>query len=338
MKQSIKPRPQIDLLADGILQGNRMMLSQAITIIESNLAEDQKLSSGLLDKIIHATGNSIRIGITGVPGVGKSSFIEAFGKYIINLGKRVAVLAVDPSSQLSKGSILGDKTRMEELSKNSAAYVRPSPAGNKLGGVAHSTYETILLCEAAGFDIIIVETVGVGQSEVSVKNVTDFFLLLMLAGAGDELQGMKKGITEIADALVITKADHDNVKHATAAKAAYQQALHLQPLARSGWIPGVLTASAHTGEGIGEIWKLILSFTEQTMSTGFFHDNRRQQGMEYFEDRFKSILYSEVENSPALQAEKEKLKHEIQQQKISPTRAAEMLLIAFHREAGMRKF
>jgi LAO/AO transport system kinase len=337
LKQSIKPRPQINLLAEGVLQGNRMILSQAITIIESNLAEDQKLSSGLLDKIIHATGNSIRIGITGVPGVGKSSFIEALGKHIISLGKKVAVLAVDPSSQLSKGSILGDKTRMEELSKNPAAYVRPSPAGNTLGGVAQKTHEAMLLCEAAGFDVIIIETVGVGQSEVSVKNLVDFFLLLMLAGAGDELQGMKKGITEIAHAIVITKADGDNVKNANAAKATYQQALHLQQSNRSEWTPKVLTASALKGSGIDDVWKLILTYKEQATASGFFDHNRSLQNREWFQDHFQHLLHLDLENFKALQAEKTKLENQILEQKISPKRAAEKLLIAYHREVKKRK-
>ena len=237
MKQSIKSRPRVSSLAEGVLQGNRLMLGQAITIIESNLAADQKLSAGLLDKIIHATGNSTRIGITGVPGVGKSSFIEAFGNHITRLGKKVAVLTVDPSSPLTRGSILGDKTRMEELSKNPLAFIRPSPAGDTLGGIAQKTHEAMLLCEAAGYEVIIIETVGVGQSEVSVKNLVDFFLLLVLAGAGDELQGIKKGITEIANTIVITKADGENVKNAEAAKATYQQALHLQPSSGSEWIP-----------------------------------------------------------------------------------------------------
>ena len=309
-----------------------MILSQAITVIESNLAEDQKLSTDLLEKIIHATGNSIRIGITGVPGVGKSSFIEAFGKHIISLGKKVAVLAVDPSSQLSKGSILGDKTRMEELSKNPSAYVRPSPAGDTLGGIAQKTHETMLLCEAAGYDIIIIETVGVGQSEVSVKNLVDFFLLLMLAGAGDELQGMKKGITEIAHAIVITKADGENIKNANAAKATYQQALHFHPPVSSEWTPKVLTASAHTGAGIDDVWKLILGYEEQAIHSGFFQHNRASQNMEWFQNHFQYLLQSDFKGFKVLQTEKKKLENQILKQKISPKVAAEKLLEEYHRE------
>jgi LAO/AO transport system kinase len=337
LKQSIKPRPQINLLAEGVLQGNRMILSQAITVIESNLAEDQKLSTGLLEKIIHATGNSIRIGITGVPGVGKSTFIEALGKHIIGLGKKVAVLAVDPSSQLSKGSILGDKTRMDDLSKNSAAYVRPSPAGSTLGGVAQKTHEAILLCEAAGFEVIIIETVGVGQSEVSVKNLVDFFLLLMLAGAGDELQGMKKGITEIAHAIVITKADGENIKNANAAKAIFQQALHFQQPLSSEWAPKVLTASAHTGSGIDEVWKLILDYKEQATNSGFFNHNRGLQNMEWFKDHFQYLLHLDFKGFDVLQTEKEKLEDQILKQKISAKGAAEKLLRAYHQEVKKLK-
>src|SRR5688572_2584467 len=308
------------------------MLGQAITIIESNLAADHKLSAGLLDKIIHATGNSIRIGITGVPGVGKSSFIEALGNHITRLGKKVAVLTVDPSSPLTRGSILGDKTRMEELSKNPLAFIRPSPAGDTLGGIAQKTHEAMLLCEAAGYEVIIIETVGVGQSEVSVKNLVDFFLLLVLAGAGDELQGMKKGITEIAHAMVITKADGENIKNANAAKATYQQALHLQPPVNSEWAPKVLTASAHTGSGIDDVWKLILAYEEQATHSGFFQHNRGLQNMEWFQNHFQYLLQSNFKAFKVLQREKKKLESQLLKQKISPKLAAEKLLESYHRE------
>lgn len=332
MKQSIKPRPLVNSLAEGVLQGNRMILSQAITVIESNLDEDKKLSAELLDKIIHATGNSIRIGITGVPGVGKSSFIETLGKHITTLGKKVAVLTVDPTSQLTKGSILGDKTRMEDLSKNPLAYIRPSPSGNTLGGVTQKTHEVMLLCEAAGYEVIMIETVGVGQSEVSVKNIVDFFLLLMLAGAGDELQGIKKGITEIADAIVITKADGENIRNANAAKATYQQALHLKPTSPSGWIPKVMTASAYTGSGIEDVWRMILSYQAKTTANGFFAKNRNLQNVAWFQDQFNALLAFDIKRFKSLQTEKKKLEDQVVEHKISAKHAAEKLLKVYHRE------
>jgi LAO/AO transport system kinase len=229
---------------DGILKGDRVLLSRAITIIESNLESDKILAKEIVQNILPNAGNSIRIGITGVPGVGKSTFIEAFGKYLITQGKRVAILSIDPSSQRSKGSILGDKTRMEELANLQEAYIRPSASGDTLGGVANKTGETMLLCEAAGYDVVLIETVGVGQSETAVHGMTDFFLLLMLSGAGDELQGIKKGIMEMADMVVINKADGDNIRMSEMARLQYQNALHIFPQSESGWSPVVSTASA----------------------------------------------------------------------------------------------
>lgn len=329
LKQSI--RSNISSLTEGILQGNRIILGQAITIIESNLEDDRKLSAELLEKIIHVTGNSIRIGITGVPGVGKSTFIEKFGQHIIEQGKKLAVLTVDPSSQLSKGSILGDKTRMEDLSKNKDAFIRPSPSGNVLGGIANRTDEVILLCEAAGFDVILIETVGVGQSEVNVKNITDFFLLLILAGAGDELQGIKKGVTEMADAIVITKADGDNLKPAVAAMSYYQQGLQFLSSTSSGWVPKVLIASAQTGQGIDEVWKMILSYQEQTTASGFFANNRSQQNVVRFKNYFEKMLFADVTQSKKLQREFSNLEKQVAEKKISAHAAAEKLLSEYHR-------
>jgi LAO/AO transport system kinase len=317
-------------LAGGILQGDRVMLAQAITLVESNLDKDKKLTTELFEKIIHVTGNSLRIGITGVPGVGKSTFIEAFGKHIISQGKKLAVLTVDPSSQLTGGSILGDKTRMEELSRNSLAYIRPSPSGNTLGGVANKTHDVMLLCEAAGFEVIIIETVGVGQSEVNVKNSVDFFLLLMLANAGDELQGIKKGITEMAQAIVITKADGDNIKNAELAKATFQQAFHLLPSSSSEWISKILTASAQTGSGIEEIWQMILSYKEQTTSSGFFAQNRSKQNIARFNNHFEQLLHSDLRRINELQAEKKLLEDLVAAKKISAQLAAEKLLKCYH--------
>ena len=223
----MRKRLNLEQYAAGIRSGNRVVLSQAITLVESTLEADQALASALVQEVLPHTGQSIRIGITGVPGVGKSTFIEAFGKMLLDLGNKVAVLAVDPSSQLTKGSILGDKTRMEVLAADKRAFIRPSPSGSTLGGLSAKTREAMLLCEAAGFDVILIETVGVGQSETAVKSMVDFFMLLMLSGAGDELQGIKKGIMEMADALVIHKADGDNLEAAQKAKSNYQNALHL---------------------------------------------------------------------------------------------------------------
>ncbi|GAB3201810.1 LAO/AO transport system kinase [Pontibacter aydingkolensis] len=275
----------------GILSGDRVMLSRAITLVESRLASDQELAQQVIDAVLPHAGNSVRIGITGVPGVGKSTFIEAFGSYLIKeQNKKLAVLAIDPTSQRSGGSILGDKTRMEELSMNSQAYIRPSPAGKSLGGVAKNTRETIILCEAAGFDTIIVETVGVGQSETAVHAMVDFFLLLMLAGAGDELQGIKRGIMEMADAVAITKADEHNVHKANAAKAEYQNALHLYPVGASGWVPRVSTCSALQNTGLDTIWQIISDYLDLTHNNGFFDKKRRDQNLQWMYEAIRQGL------------------------------------------------
>ncbi|MFD2513780.1 methylmalonyl Co-A mutase-associated GTPase MeaB [Pontibacter locisalis] len=275
----------------GILAGNRVMLSRAITLAESKLASDQELAQQVIDEVLPYAGNSMRIGITGVPGVGKSTFIEAFGNYLIKeQGKKLAVLAIDPTSQRTGGSILGDKTRMESLSVNPQAFIRPSPAGKSLGGVTKSTRETIILCEAAGFDAIIVETVGVGQSETAVHAMVDFFLLLMLAGAGDELQGIKRGIMEMADAIAITKADEQNVQKAKAARAEYQNALHLYPLAASGWMPRVSICSALQNSGLETIWQAIADYLELTHNNGFFEKKRRDQNLQWMYEAIRQGL------------------------------------------------
>lgn len=330
MKQPIKPRLTLEQLAEGIHHGDRVVLGQAITLVESSLATDQELASTLLNKIISKTGKSIRIGITGVPGVGKSTFIESFGKHLTDQGKKIAVLTIDPSSQVTKGSILGDKTRMEGLSKNPKAFIRPTASGNTLGGVGSKTREAMLLCEAAGFDVIIVETVGVGQSEVAVKNMVDFFLLLMLAGAGDELQGIKKGIMEMADALVITKADGDNVNRATEAQAEYKHALHLFPPTSTGWIPKVLTCSALHDNGIENIWTMIVDYINLTTSSGFFGANRTQQNIGWFNDYFEQLLKADFKNSLTLLEIQNGLSEKVSKQLISPYAAAHELMRAYH--------
>lgn len=275
----------------GILAGNRIVLSRAITLVESQRKQDVLLAQRVLGQLMDKTQQkSIRIGITGSPGVGKSTFIEAFGLYLTSLGKKVAVLAIDPSSQRSKGSIMGDKTRMEELVREPLAYIRPSASGSTLGGVARKTRESILLCEAAGYEVVIIETVGVGQSEVAVKEMTDFFLLLMLAGAGDELQGIKKGIMEMTDAIAITKADGDNVKNAKRARVEYLNALHLFPANPSGWIPKVVTCSSLANTNIDQVWALIEEFQQKLTVNGWIAKNRAAQNLHWMHDTIKERL------------------------------------------------
>ncbi|TAL81533.1 MAG: methylmalonyl Co-A mutase-associated GTPase MeaB, partial [Bacteroidetes bacterium] len=249
---------------EGIISGNRTILSQAITLIESSLPEHYETAQSIIEKCLPHSSKSIRIGITGVPGAGKSTFIETFGLHIISGGRKLAVLTIDPSSEHTKGSILGDKTRMEQLSTHKDAFIRPSPASGTLGGVARKTRETIILCEAAGFDTILVETVGVGQSETAVHSMVDLFLLLMLAGAGDELQGIKRGIMEMADLIAITKADGSNKPAADKARQSFQNALYLFPAKSSGWKPQVLTCSALQNNGIAELWEIIMEYVNIT--------------------------------------------------------------------------
>lgn len=269
--------PSVDKFVDQILKGDITFLSRAITLVESTNSKHQEKANEILERCLPYANNSMRIGITGVPGVGKSTFIEAFGKYLTSKGKKVAVLAVDPSSSVNKGSVLGDKTRMEELVTDPSAFIRPSPSGSSLGGVAQKTKESIILCEAAGFDTIIIETVGVGQSETAVHSMVDFFLLLKLFGAGDELQGIKRGIIEMADAIVINKADGDNIKKAKIAKTAFNRALHLYPPKESGWQPKVLIASALKNIGIEDIHALIIEYITLTKESGFFNKKRNDQ-------------------------------------------------------------
>ena len=279
-KNRLAPKAYID----GILKGDRVILSRAITIIESNLESDKILAKEIIQAILPASGKSIRIGVTGVPGVGKSTFIEAFGMHLIKQGSKVAILSIDPSSQRSKGSILGDKTRMEALGQMDDAYIRPSASGDTLGGVANKTGETMLLCEAAGYDVILIETVGVGQSETAVHGMTDFFLLLMLAGAGDELQGIKKGIMEMADMVVINKADGDNIRMSEMAKRQYQNALHIFPQSESGWTPVVSTASSTKNIGIDNVWDTILEFKKLVDKNDYFNENRTRQQIQWMKN------------------------------------------------------
>ncbi len=268
-------------IAAGVRAGNIRALAKAITLIESRNLDHSRAATALLDELLPATGNSVRVGISGVPGVGKSTFIEAFGRYLTARGHRVAVLAVDPTSQISGGSILGDKTRMEELARDPNAFIRPSPSGDTLGGVARKTRETMLICEAAGFDVIIVETVGVGQSEITVASMVDFFLLLQLPGAGDELQGIKKGVMEIADAIVINKAEGDNRARADLARQQYANALHILQPRSPDWQVPVLLCSALKNEGIAGVWEAITCFRATMEKNGWFERRRRLQSTDW---------------------------------------------------------
>ena len=286
----------------GIRSGNISMLSQAVTLVESTRADHRKIAERVLEACLPLSGNAVRIGITGVPGAGKSTFIEAFGSYLTKAGRRLAVLAIDPSSERSKGSILGDKTRMETLSCDPNAFIRPSPSAGSLGGVARKTRETIILCEAAGFDVIFIETVGVGQSEIAVHSMTDFFLLLMLSGAGDELQGIKRGIMEMADLIVITKADGNNVDKAVLAQALYQNALHLFPPAESGWIPTVLTSSAIENRGLDTILQKIGDYFTLTRANGYMQHKRRQQARYWMHETIEETLRNRFFKNPQIEA------------------------------------
>lgn len=326
-----KKRLEANQYIEGILKGDRVVLSRAITIVESNLDSDQALAKQIVQAILPHSGKSFRVGVTGVPGVGKSTFIEAFGKHLISLGHRVAVLSIDPSSQRTKGSILGDKTRMEELTGMEDAYIRPSATGDTLGGVANKTGETMLLCEAAGYDVILIETVGVGQSETAVHGMTDFFLLLMLAGAGDELQGIKKGIMEMADMLVIHKADGANIKQSELAKRQYENALHLFPAPESGWTPVVSTASSYENRGIRETWDTLMEFKELVEENGYFEKNRKRQQIDWMysnvHEELKRLFYSSATVREKLKA----LEQEILESRLSPVKAAELILAEFKR-------
>lgn len=311
---------------DAILKGNRVVLAQAITLTESQRAEDSVLAQRVITELLPHTGKSVRVGITGVPGVGKSTFIEAFGTYLARQQKKIAVLAVDPSSSKTKGSILGDKTRMENMARNPNAFIRPTPTGNTLGGVADRTRETILLCEAAGFDVIIIETVGVGQSETTVRSMVDFFLLLMLAGAGDELQGIKKGIMEMADAIVITKCDGENKKAANLARANYQHALHLVSATDSGWQPKVLTSSALENTGIEETWKVITDYLEFVEPNGYFVQNRQLQNRNWFYESIQVHVLKTIGQSEQIKNSLHRFEKEIDIGKRLPSEAARQLI------------
>lgn len=326
LSENRKKTPSPQELIAGILQHDQTALSRAITIIESTAPKHQQQAKEIIEQCLPHANNSIRIGITGVPGVGKSTFIESFGKHLISKGKKVAVLTVDPSSSISKGSILGDKTRMEDLVKENNAFIRPSASGDTLGGVARKTRETIILCEAAGFDVILIETVGVGQSETAVHSMTDFFLLLKLAGAGDELQGIKRGIMEMADSIIINKADGENIKAAKLAKTEFNRALHLYPEKESGWAPKTMLCSALKNEGIAEIGETISKYFELVKANGYFQHKRKEQNKFWLMQTIESRLKSEFYSNTSVKKELEKQLKYLDENKTTPFEAAEKLL------------
>ncbi len=317
---------EIEDSINGLLNGNRRILAKTITLVESALSSHQVLAQAILDRLLPYTGKAVRLGITGVPGVGKSSFIESLGMLLVGKGHRVAVLAVDPSSTRSGGSILADKTRMEQLSADSRAFIRPSPSGGTLGGVARKTRETMLVCEAAGFDVIIVETVGVGQSEITVSSMVDFFLVLMLAGAGDELQGIKKGVLELADAIAINKADGDNIEKAERAQKDYVTALHLLRPASPNWSPPVLTCSAREMTGIAEIWAVVLKHRDILAESCEMEKNRRSQSLAWMWSLVEEGLKDRFHQHPEVRVRLPQLARQVENGRLSPTAAACQLL------------
>ena len=326
LKKRRKKVPSANDLINGVLKKDKTSLSRAITLVESTNKKHQKQARKIIEACLPHANKSIRIGITGVPGVGKSTFIEQFGKLIVQKQLNVAVLAVDPSSSISGGSIMGDKTRMEDLVKESNAFIRPSASGDSLGGVAKNTREAVLLCEAAGYNVILIETVGVGQSETVVHSMTDFFLLLKLAGAGDELQGIKRGIIEMADSIIINKADGNNITAAKIAKTEFNRALHLYPDKGNNWVPKTLTCSALNNEGISNIWELIQKYISITKANGYFQQKRKEQNKYWMLQTIENALKSDFYNHPKIKKELKKQLTLMEDNKLTPFEAANYLL------------
>jgi len=325
-KEKRRKLPTVKEYLEGIRSGNRTLLSQAITLTESSLPAHIELAQEIIENCLPWSGQSIRVGITSVPGVGKSTFIESLGMLLIRNNRRLAVLAIDPSSERSKGSIMGDKTRMEQLSAETRAFIRPSPSAGSLGGVARKTRETIILCEAAGFDTIFIETVGVGQSETTVHSMVDFFLLLMLAGAGDELQGIKRGIMEMADAIAITKADGENVARTERAKAEYVNALHLFPPTESGWIPQVMTCSSKYNTGIENVWDAVLEYMALTHHNGYFEKKRLDQSRYWMYETINQNLQDSFYHDRRIQKLLESFEKKVLSGETTPFTPAKALL------------
>jgi len=330
-KKAKRRNYSVDEYVTGILAGNIPVLSQAVTLVESSLPEHQAIAQEVIEKCLPHTGNSIRLGITGVPGAGKSTFIEALGMHLIRRNHKLAVLAIDPSSERSKGSILGDKTRMEELSVAHNAFIRPSPSAGSLGGVARKTRESIILCEAAGFDTIFVETVGVGQSEIAVHSMVDFFLLLQLAGTGDELQGIKRGIMEMADGIAINKCDGSNVEKAMLAKAQFQNALHLFPMSESGWAPEVIPCSSVERTGIDELWTMVEKFVEFTRNNGYFLHHRNQQSRYWMYETINEQLRLQFYQNPEIKELMTTMEEKVISNELSSFIGAKTLLDTYYK-------
>lgn len=325
----ITRRPTPEQLAEALIGGNRAMLGRAITLIESNARKDQHAARELVARLLPHAGNAIRLGITGVPGAGKSTFIEAFGSYLCSIGKKVAVLAIDPSSTISRGSVMGDKTRMEELSGKENAFIRPSPSGGTLGGVARKSRETMIACEAAGFDVILVETVGVGQSETTVRSMVDMFLLLLITGAGDDLQGIKRGIMELADSLIVTKADGDNVQAALAHQQELKMVLHYLQSPTPGWSPEVHTISSLENKGMDVVWEMIVRFKKILEESGLWEQRRSQQALDWVRTLVDEALLTAFERHPAVNEEMPYIEENVRLCKMDPVSAAQELLSKF---------
>ena len=327
-KWHISPMTDISTLERGILDGHRPLLARAITLVESKRRDHRKTARELLDRLSDKTGHAIRVGITGVPGVGKSTTIEALGNRLTDAGHKVAVLTVDPSSSRTGGSILGDKTRMHTLAANPHAFIRPSPAAGTLGGVAAKTRETMLLCEAAGFDVILVETVGIGQSEITVADMVDFFLVLMLPGAGDDLQGLKKGVLEIADMITVNKADGDNKQAAERAASEYRNALHILSPQSPTWSPPVLTHSGLKDDGVDALWEQVLLFKTRMTASGEWQQRREEQRIGWMWSMFDTRMKNALEDRPELQDLAQDLQAEVRSGRLQPGSAAERLFDA----------